>query len=291
MDSLGLNYQQTVDSVEEFQFDPIKGYPRLSWQGKLPFKSTHYYPAQLKESYGNDSDGWYNKLFWGDNLQVMSHLLKQFRGQVDLIYIDPPFDSKADYRTEINLPGTDLSQKPTVMEQFAYADTWEDGTVSYLKMLYPRLLLMKEMLADTGSIFVHIDWHVNSYVKVILDDILGKENFRNEIIWYYPNSGLKARSKKFEGSPIFRSNAFILTGSFKRGSYKEIASILESYEATVLTDIAGKRRPDAVIVGGTNEDISGLIIKSAKAADIPIIEEDDFFRMYGIDQDLAANLL
>ena len=63
--------------------------------------------------------------------------------------------------------------------------------------VYPRLLLMKEMLADTGSIFVHIDWHVNSYVKVILDDILGKENFRNEIIWYYPNSGLKARSKKF----------------------------------------------------------------------------------------------
>jgi hypothetical protein len=102
---------------------------------------------------------------------------------------------------------------------------------------------------------------------------------------------LKARSKKFEGSPIFRSNAFILTGSFKRGSYKEIASILESYEATVITDIAGKRRPEAVIVGGTNEDISGLIIKSAKAADIPIIEEDDFFRMYGIDQDLAANLL
>ena len=165
--------------------------------------STPQIPNAFTMAGGNKE--WMNRLIYGDNLLAMQALLAgdaqtglpSLRGKVDLIYIDPPFDSKADYRTEINLPGTDLSQKPTVMEQFAYADTWEDGTVSYLKMLYPRLLLMKEMLADTGSIFVHIDWHVNSYVKVILDDILGKENFRNEIIWYYPNSGLKARSKKF----------------------------------------------------------------------------------------------
>ena len=165
--------------------------------------STPQIPNAFNMAGGNGE--WMNRLIYGDNLLAMQALLAgdaqtglpSLRGKVDLIYIDPPFDSKADYRTEINLPGTDLSQKPTVMEQFAYADTWEDGTVSYLKMLYPRLLLMKEMLADTGSIFVHIDWHVNSYVKVILDDILGKENFRNEIIWYYPNSGLKARSKKF----------------------------------------------------------------------------------------------
>ena len=165
--------------------------------------STPQIPNAFTMAGGNGE--WMNRLIYGDNLLAMQALLAgdaqtglpSLRGKVDLIYIDPPFDSKADYRTEINLPGTDLSQKPTVMEQFAYADTWEDGTVSYLKMLYPRLLLMKEMLADTGSIFVHIDWHVNSYVKVILDDILGKENFRNEIIWYYPNSGLKARSKKF----------------------------------------------------------------------------------------------
>jgi len=148
---------------------------------------------------------WMNRLIYGDNLLAMQALLAgdaqtglpSLRGKVDLIYIDPPFDSKTDYRTAINLPGTDISQKPTVMEQFAYADTWEDGTISYLKMLYPRLLLMKEMLSNRGSIYVHIDWHVNSYVKIILDDIFGKENFRNEVIWYYPNSGLKARSKKF----------------------------------------------------------------------------------------------
>lgn len=148
---------------------------------------------------------WINRLIYGDNLLAMQALiagdettgLPSMRGKVDLIYIDPPFDSKADYRTRINLPGADIEQKPTTIEQFAYADTWKDGTVSYLKMLYPRLVLMRELLSDKGSIYVHIDWHVGHYVKVLMDDIFGKENFRNEIVWYYPNSGLKARSRKF----------------------------------------------------------------------------------------------
>lgn len=134
---------------------------------------------------------WMNRLIYGDNLLAMQALLvgdeatnlPSMRGKIDLIYIDPPFDSKADYRTKINLPGVDLQQKPTVIEQFAYADTWKEGTVSYLKMLYPRLVLMRELLSEKGSIYVHIDWHVGAYVKVILDDIFGKENFRNEIIW------------------------------------------------------------------------------------------------------------
>ena len=150
-------------------------------------------------------EGWMNRLIYGDNLLTMQALLAgdpatglpSMRGKVDLIYIDPPFDSKADYRTKITLPGADIQQKPTVIEQFAYADTWEEGTVSYLRMMYPRLVLMRELLSDRGSIYVHIDWHVGHYVKMLLDDIFGKECFRNEIIWYYPNSGLKARSKKF----------------------------------------------------------------------------------------------
>lgn len=152
-----------------------------------------------------DGGSWMNRLVYGDNLLTMQALLAgdpqtglpSLRGKVDLIYIDPPFDSKADYRTPITLPNASFSQKPTVIEQFAYADTWEDGTISYLKMLYPRLMIMKELLSERGSIFVHIDWHVGAYVKTLLDDIFGKENFRNEITWYYPNSGLKARSKKF----------------------------------------------------------------------------------------------
>lgn len=140
-----------------------------------------------------DGDTWMNRLIYGDNLLTMQALLagdpqtglSSLRGKVDLIYIDPPFDSKADYRTKVTLPGIDLQQKPTVVEQFAYADTWEEGTISYLKMIYPRLVLMKELLSERGSIYVHIDWHVGSYMKVILDDIFGKDNFVNEIIWYY----------------------------------------------------------------------------------------------------------
>lgn len=134
-----------------------------------------------------------NRLVYGDNLLTMQALLAgdpqtglpSLRGKVDLIYIDPPFDSKADYRTKVVLPGVDIQQKPTVVEQFAYADTWEEGTISYLKMIYKRLVLMKELLSSNGCIYVHIDWHVGPYVKTILDDIFGKENFVNEIVWSY----------------------------------------------------------------------------------------------------------
>ena len=109
---------------------------------------------------------WMNRLIYGDNLLAMAALLAgdentpSLRGKVDLIYIDPPFDSKADYRTKVTLPGVEIEQKPTVIEQFAYSDTWSDGTASYLAMITPRLILMRELLADTGSIYVHLDWHV-----------------------------------------------------------------------------------------------------------------------------------
>lgn len=140
-----------------------------------------------------DGGSWMNRLVYGDNLLTMQALLAgdpqtglpSLRGKVDLIYIDPPFDSKANYRTKVVLPGVDIQQKPTVVEQFAYADTWEEGTISYLKMIYKRLVLMKELLSSNGCIYVHIDWHVGPYVKTILDDIFGKENFVNEIVWSY----------------------------------------------------------------------------------------------------------
>src|SRR5690348_1357032 len=94
---------QSVAHVDKYEFEPIKGYPMLNWRGKRPFTATQYYPAQLKEVHGEEVGGWRNKIFWGDNLQVMSHLLKSFRGKVDLIYIDPPFDSKADYKKSISI--------------------------------------------------------------------------------------------------------------------------------------------------------------------------------------------
>ena len=132
---------------------------------------------------------WANRLIYGDNLLAMAALLAgdedqpSLRGKVDLIYIDPPFDSKADYRTKVVLPGVELEQKPSVIEQFAYSDTWSDGTASYLAMITPRLILMRELLADTGSIYVHLDGHVGHYVKIVMDDIFGKDKFINEIAW------------------------------------------------------------------------------------------------------------
>ena len=153
--------------------------------------STPQIPNAFTMAGGNGE--WMNRLIYGDNLLAMQALLAgdaqtglpSLRGKVDLIYIDPPFDSKADYRTKISLPGTDIQQKPTVIEQFAYADTWEQGTISYLRMIYPRLILMRELLSDKGNLLVHIDWHVASYIKLLLDEIFGKDNFKNEIIWHY----------------------------------------------------------------------------------------------------------
>lgn len=146
---------------------------------------------------------WCNRLIYGDNLLAMQALLtgdkssnlEALRGKVDLIYIDPPFDSKADYRTKITLPGNEITQKPTTFEQFGYSDLWQKGTVSYLEYMYPRLLLMRELLSDKGSIYVHIDWHVGAYMKILLDDIFGKENFVNEIVWSYGK--MASSTKKF----------------------------------------------------------------------------------------------
>ncbi len=150
------------------------------------------------------AEGWRNRLIYGDNLLAMAALLAgdettpSLRGKVDLIYIDPPFDSKADYRTKVTLPGVELEQKPTVIEQFAYSDTWSDGTASYLAMITPRLILMRELLADTGSIYVHLDWHVGHYVKLVLDEVFGRTSFKREIVWDRGNpSGGKAKAQNW----------------------------------------------------------------------------------------------
>lgn len=134
-----------------------------------------------------------NTLIYGDNLLAMAALLSgddhtaAMRGKVDLIYIDPPYDSKADYRSTVEILGSAYDQNPTVLEQFAYTDTWADGTASYLKMIVPRLYLMKELLSDSGTIFVHLDWHVGHYVKIAMDEIFGRDHFINEIVWHYYN--------------------------------------------------------------------------------------------------------
>jgi len=156
-----------------------------------------------------DDAGWTNRLIYGDNLLAMAALLAgdertpSLRGKVDLIYIDPPFDSKADYRTKVTLPGVELEQRPTVIEQFAYSDTWSDGTASYLAMVTPRLVLMRELLADTGSIYVHLDWHVGHYVRLVLDDVFGKQQIRNEIVYCYSGGGVPTSEMPRKHDTIF----------------------------------------------------------------------------------------
>ena len=189
-----------------FEFESkktIKGYPELHWTGKRPFKSTVYYPAQLKEVYGEskpfiDKDGnsknWLNKIFWGDNLQVMSHLLKEYRGQIDLIYIDPPFDSKADYKKKIKLKGKIVENDKSTFEDKQYGDIWVND--EYLQFVYERLIICRELLAPHGSIYLHCDWHKCHYIRAILDEVLGMNNFRNEIIWQKTLSR-KAQSSHF----------------------------------------------------------------------------------------------
>ncbi|EKL31917.1 D12 class N6 adenine-specific DNA methyltransferase family protein [Vibrio cholerae HE-40] len=172
--------QQT--NVEKYEFEPIKGYPMLNWKGKRPFRSTQYFPAQLKEVYGKeDESGWINKIFWGDNLQVMSHLLKEFRGKIDLVYIDPPFDSKTDYSKKIQLKSKTVESDISSFEEKQYTDLWTND--DYLQFIYERVILIKELLSSTGSIWIHCDWHKSHHIRLICDEVFGSDLFINEIIW------------------------------------------------------------------------------------------------------------
>lgn len=170
--------------IETFEFDqrkPIKGFPELHWTGKRPYHSTQYFPAQLRERYGEEQNGWINKIFWGDNLQVMSHMLKEYRGKIDLIYIDPPFDSKAQYKKTIKVKSNDVSNDMMAFEEKQYNDIWTNDT--YLQFMYERIILIRELLSSTGSIWVHCDASKGHYIKIILDEVFGQENFINHITW------------------------------------------------------------------------------------------------------------
>lgn len=198
--SLDLNDGgKQVDSIDKYQFEPIKGYPMLNWRGKRPFTSTQFYPAQLKEVHGEEVDGWRNKIYWGDNLQVMSHLLKEYRGKVDLIYIDPPFDSKADYKKSIQLKsGLSVASDQNSFEEKQYTDIWSND--EYLQFMYERFVILRELISETGAIYVHCDWHKSHHLRCILDEIFGNSNFRNEITWVRSTNpkGSQHKSNKFD---------------------------------------------------------------------------------------------
>lgn len=178
-----------MDEQLTFEFEQrptIKGFPELRWTGKRPYRSTQYYPAQLRESYGEEQNGWINKIFWGDNLQVMSHLLKTYRGQVNLIYIDPPFDSRVEYKKKVEIKGIGKTETDnSSFEEKQYGDIWTND--EYLQFMYERLILLRELLSDDGCIYLHCDWHKGHYLKLLMDELFGADRFINEITWYYYN--------------------------------------------------------------------------------------------------------
>ena len=181
-----MNFLEDLNMDEQltFEFDKrptIKGYPELRWTGKRPYESTQYYPAQLRERYGEETNGWINKIFWGDNLQVMSHLLKEYRGKVQLIYIDPPFDSRADYKKQIKIKNKTAMSDAMSFEEKQYSDIWTND--EYLQFMYERIILIRELLSDTGMLFLECDPTRGHYIKVILDEVFGQENFVNQVIW------------------------------------------------------------------------------------------------------------
>jgi DNA modification methylase len=148
-------------------------------------------------------DDWRNMLIWGDNKLVMAALLEQFRGKIDLIYIDPPFDVGADFTMQVQIgeEGEEVQKEQSILEAVAYRDTWGRGTDSYLHMMYERLTLMRDLLSERGSIYVHCDYRVTALLRMLLDDVFSGDNYVNEVIWFYKTGGVPERlgfSKKHD---------------------------------------------------------------------------------------------
>jgi len=149
---------------------------------------------------GRQLKGWTNKLIWGDNKLILSSLKSgalreeiEAQGGIKLIYIDPPFDVGADFSMDIGIGSETFTKKANVLEEIAYRDTWGKGADSFIAMIYERLVLMRDLLAEDGSIYVHCDWRVNSFVRLVLDDVFGKERFKNEVIWKYSGGRIGKR--------------------------------------------------------------------------------------------------
>ena len=148
------------------------------------------------DSRGRQLKGWTNKLIWGDNKLILSSLKNgplreeiEAQGGLKLIYIDPPFDVGADFSMDIEIGGDTFTKKPNILEEIAYRDTWGKGADSFIAMIYERLILMRDLLAEDGSIYVHCDWRVTQFIRMALDEVFGRENFRNEVIWCYKSGG------------------------------------------------------------------------------------------------------
>jgi DNA modification methylase len=224
-----MSKQPKEQKENKIKISPVKGRPMLNWVGKKPLDYVKGYPAVLMEVFDPLKTGlkydipkfedleknWQNLLFYGDNKDVLATLLELgFRGKIDLIYIDPPFMSGADYVRKVELRGlketrTDIDDAD-LLQQTMYFDMWKND--AYLQFMYERLQLLRELLAETGSIYVHLDWHVGHYVKFLMDEVFGEENFRNAIVWKY--------TRRLGATTKFPSKYDFILFYTKGGNYK-----------------------------------------------------------------------
>ena len=235
--------REPIDDKYRFLLFKNKRQIELGWNGKnqdicqtvLPFQTIEHIDEPRKEISDEQlslidpiskrqKDGWTNKLIWGDNKLILSSLKNGLMkekiddaGGLKLIYIDPPFDVGADFSMKIDVGDEMLTKTPSVLEQLAYRDTWGEGKDSFLSMIYERLHLMRDLLADDGSIYVHCDWRVNSHIRLAMDEIFGKENSVNEIVWCYSNSGraIKGFSKKHDTILIYSKTENFFWNNYK----------------------------------------------------------------------------
>jgi adenine-specific DNA-methyltransferase len=193
---------------KEMKIAEVKGRPMLHWIGKQPLETVKSFPSQLVEKFNLEEapqvptfeslkKNWTNLLFHGDNKEVLSTLLVNgFRGKIDLIYIDPPFDSGADYVRKVELRGVKkkvTGEEQSLVEQIQYTDIWAND--NYLQFMYERLILLRELLSEKGSIYLHCDWHKSHFLRLLLDEVFGDENFFNEIIWENQGSWIEPDNK------------------------------------------------------------------------------------------------
>ena len=221
---------------------------------------------------GRQLKGWTNKLIWGDNRLILSSLKNgplreeiEAQGGLKLIYIDPPFDVGADFSMDIEIGGDTFTKKPNILEEIAYRDTWGKGADSFIAMIYERLILMRDLLAENGSIYVHCDWRVNQHLREILDDVFGSNLFLNEVIWSYFSFKRKSAKKfpqKHDDIISYRKSKdkFIWNTQFRPHS--------DAYLSRWKTDENGRKYRDDVnpTAGGTRviylDDIEGDIVDS-----------------------------
>ena len=255
----------------------------LVWNGKtnevcnivLPFQTIEQVDEPRAENLGDTSaqgflfdergrqlKGWTNKLIWGDNKLVLSSLKNgplreeiEAQGGLKLIYIDPPFDVGADFSMDIEIGSDTFTKKPNILEEIAYRDTWGKGADSFISMIYERLVLMRDLLSEDGSIYVHCDWRVNSYIRIVLDEVFGINNFKNEIIWQRGNPRINASGHfSHNTDTIF---FFSKSDKYKyRTLYTDLPKEYLDKYYTQVDEFSGKRFMPSPLIGhaGTNKE-------------------------------------